>query len=106
LEAVAPVFHKGASKRFEDVHKDERVLPWRCLAGCLQLSPLLSRTNHPLAGSEFSRLATYEELPLFLREGISEGRVSRFPPELYSRDSQIYPKRIMIIDVSPAGTLG
>lgn len=106
LEAVAPVFHKGASKRFEDIHQDERVLPWRCLVGCLQLAPLPGRTNHPLAGSESSNLATYEELPLFLREGIDDGTVARLPPELYSSDAQIYPKRIIIIDVSSVGTLG
>jgi hypothetical protein len=106
LDAVAPVFRKGASKKFEDVHRDVRALPWRCLLKCMQLLPLLGRTQHPLAGGAFGKFSTYDRIPFRLWGSPGSQTVKGFPADFYDRDLGIYPKRIMVIDISPAATLG
>ena len=106
LDAVGPVFSKGASKRFEAVHRDARALPWRCLVRCVHLLPVPGRTGHPLAGGTFAEFAAYDRLPFRVWDTEEGGAVSRLPADYYDESLGAYPRRIMVVDISPAGTLG
>jgi hypothetical protein len=106
IAAIAEVFRKGASKKFEAVHKHPTVLPWRCLVGCYGLLPQRGYAGHPLASKPFTDVAVYDNLPDFLQDTVAGSSDILFPAKFYNKKLAIYPKRIIVIDVEIAATLG
>lgn len=92
-------------KNFRYIHDDTRTLPWRCLA---YLPPGLSLfemadLNQPqyaichMFGGGFH---VYDHLPAGFTQAIETGTFNQFDPEYYSQELNIYPRRIMLLDLS------
>ena len=107
LDAVRPLFKKYASKKFSKLHRDERVLPWRCLTCCPKLLP--QGGSHPLFNPDFFNYDIEpNDLPDFLlNDDPDNNEILEFPINFYNRDIvEVYPKRIVIIEVPDVGIRG
>lgn len=101
LDIVRKCFRRGARKGFRSIHKHDGALPWRCLVRCPHILEAPSAGSHPLAANEFEKVAKYRSAPEWL---FADGRVrslSDLSPDLYSPEVEVYPARILLVDVGP-----
>ncbi|OOR62248.1 hypothetical protein BLX04_15000 [Bacillus mycoides] len=94
LDIVREAFQKGANKSFFALHKDRRCLPWRCLVKCPRFNELY-RKGAPnfLASAGYKSVKPYE---INLSDIKSNYVIN---PEFYSKEIDILPKRILIIEI-------
>jgi len=100
LDIVKYYFVKGRRKSFHTIHREPKVLPWRCLLKC----PLVLEQNqapHFLASDGFADIAPYPSIPIQILQKFrgqiqvsDEGRVN-----LQQDPDQIIPKRTLLIDL-------
>ena len=104
-------------KNFDFVHSGTRTLPWRCLASCPRIRRCLWRqpTESSQESSHTPSLfdayqddnayrAYYERLPAMLRSVRESEQIGDIDYDLYNLnvDYPVLPKRICILELSPA----
>lgn len=104
LDVVRNVFARNKPKSFGAVHGHAAVFPWRCLVKCPELLPTPQSGGHFLATGAFSQITPYPVLPPFLRNQQREVLVRELPNDYYNpniivNNSQVYPRRIVVVDV-------
>lgn len=105
LDAIAPAFYKGASKKFSYIHQNESVIPWRCLVCCRDLMPSDLNIINPLAIGDYADSRLYKSAP-FTRSQITQTGDFLFPNDYYNAELGVYPKRVLVVDVGLAGQFG
>ncbi|MEW5861088.1 MAG: DUF6615 family protein [Cyanobacteriota bacterium] len=103
IDVIRKAFKPRGKKTFQSVHSHKSVLPWRCLVTCPLILSARPDKPHPLANGIYADVHSYDTLPLFLRqearEEAREGNMIELSNDFYNRQLEIYPKRILIIDV-------
>ncbi|MEP0799421.1 DUF6615 family protein [Funiculus sociatus] len=99
VDVIRKAFKLGEKKTFQFVHSHESVLPWRCLVICPLILSARHGELHPLANGIYANFNSYDTLPSFLRQEAREGNRIELSNDFYNRQIEIYPKRILVIDV-------
>lgn len=96
LDHVKKHHKKGKSKKFIDLHSDNRALPWRCIVKCPLMFHSYSSKINPLAkdGDNYKLYKTNSEDLFFYK---NDEMIMN--PELYNREVDILPKKILVISL-------
>ncbi|MFS0556349.1 DUF6615 family protein [Brevibacillus sp. 179-C9.3 HS] len=93
IDTVRVAFGKRADKSFKALHSDSRSIPWRCLIKCPNIgTPHFTNSVHPLACSGYEEVRPYQINLSNLQSDFL------FNSELYDKNIEIMPKRILIIN--------
>jgi len=91
-------------KSFDYLHKRPGTIPARCLFVCpvlmaQYLGSASTAAANTFLGEPITKLA---ELPPEIRAGWETGSIEAFSPDFYNSQIEIYPRRILVVDVSEA----
>ncbi|MBD1932399.1 MULTISPECIES: DUF6615 family protein [Cyanophyceae] len=93
---VRTALSERGARKFEFLHTFNGTKPWRCLVCCplmLQVYRTGSVTDTSL---NFENVTVYQTLPSDLSVALETGFLENFSSDFYSRDLEIYPKRILV----------
>ncbi|WP_413174785.1 DUF6615 family protein [Anabaena azotica] len=91
----AALSERGARK-FNFLHKFDNTKPWRCLVRCPLLLQVYQTGSARDTSLGFENVVIYPDLPFDLSFVLETGYLEEFSSEFYSRDIDIYPKRILV----------
>ncbi len=83
------------ARNFTFLHSLNETKPWRCLVRC-PLMLQVYKNKLPYASLGFENFKVYDRLPSELSSALETGYLTQFSSDFYSRDLEIYPKRILV----------
>lgn len=97
--------HEALSKRgkrnFEFIHTFDSTKPWRCLVCCPLMRQVYQTGSVTDTSLDFENVNVYPTLPSELSGALETGSLENFSSDFYSRDLEIYPKRILVANYQP-----
>lgn len=88
------------NRTFKYFHSQPQTIPWRCLAKCPSILSIY-KDNAKAAKEKFSTEVTmYKQLPPGFDLAIEDGSLRKYSPDFYRVESDILPKKILVLDVN------
>ncbi|MDN5215031.1 hypothetical protein QQ020_23320 [Fulvivirgaceae bacterium BMA12] len=102
LEIVELALNKKGRRNFQYIHFQKKTLPMRCLVKCPNILRVYHSANalrpYDFEDLEYLQRGYHRSLPSIFGAAIETGKIVEFPPDLYNPETNLYPKRIGIIN--------
>lgn len=93
---VRTALSKRGARKFGFLHSFNDTKPWRCLVRCPLMLQIYQTGSVNDTSLKFENVFVYQNLPPELSAALETGSLREFSSDFYSRDLELYPKRILV----------